>query len=150
MAKGVNRVHLIGNVGQDIEVRQTKGGTPVANIRLAMTERVKSGDRWEEQTEWIDVVVFGHNAESCSKFLRKGSTCFVEGRLSTRSWEDNQGNKRNKTEIVARNVQFLDKRESGQGEYSANYSDNQGSQQGSQSNNPYGGDAYNRGENPYG
>tara|TARA_R100000808_G_C2150233_1_gene158904 strand:- start:2199 stop:2648 length:450 start_codon:yes stop_codon:yes gene_type:complete len=149
MAKGVNRVHLIGNVGQDIELRQTNGGTSVANIRLAMTERVKSGDRWEEQTEWIDVVVFGHNAESCSKFLRKGSTCFVEGRLSTRSWEDNQGNKRNKTEIVARNVQFLDKREAGHGDHAANYN-NQGSYNGGQNSNPYGGNAYNHGDDPYG
>ena len=71
MAKGINRVHLIGNVGQDIELRRTNNGMSVCNIRLAMTERVKSGDQWVDQTEWIDVVVFGHSAESCSKFLRK-------------------------------------------------------------------------------
>jgi|TARA_B100000073_G_scaffold286363_1_gene248098 single-strand DNA-binding protein len=144
MAKGINRVHLIGNVGQDIELRRTNNGMSVCNIRLAMTERVKSGDQWVDQTEWIDVVVFGHSAESCSKFLRKGSTCFVEGRLQTRSWEDQQGNKRSKTEVVAKNVQFLDKRESApqQDAYNNNYESQQSS------DNPYGG-SYNTGGNPY-
>jgi single-strand DNA-binding protein len=97
MAKGINRVHLIGNVGQDIELRRTKG-----------------------------------------------STCFVEGRLQTRSWEDQQGNKRSKTEVVAKNVQFLDKRESApqQDAYNNNYESQQSS------DNPYGG-SYNTGGNPY-
>jgi single-strand DNA-binding protein len=108
MAAGVNKVTLIGNLGQDPEVRFTGGGTAVANMRIACSERFKNknGD-WEDRVEWVSVVVFGKTAENCRDYLAKGRQVYIEGRLQTRDWEDRDGNKRKTTEVVANQVLFL-------------------------------------------
>lgn len=106
MSAGVNRVTLIGNLGRDPEIRYVDSGNAVCNLRVAITERVKSGDDWQERTEWVDVVVFGKTAESCAQYLNKGRQVYVEGRLQTREYEKD-GEKRRHTEVVARDVLFL-------------------------------------------
>ncbi len=107
--RGVNKVILIGNLGQDPEVRYTPSGQAVANLRIATTEswNSKENGQREQRTEWHRVVVWGKQAENCSQYLSKGRQVYVEGRLQTRSWNDKDGNTRYTTEIVANNVQFL-------------------------------------------
>lgn len=108
MASGVNKVILIGNLGQDPDFRMTGGGTAVANLRVACSDRFKSKDgEWAERTEWVSVVTFGRTAENCRDYLAKGRQVYVEGRLQTRSWEDKEGNKRYTTEVVGNQVLFL-------------------------------------------
>jgi single-strand DNA-binding protein len=108
MARGVNKVILIGRLGADPEVRFTTSGTQVVQFNLATSEAVKTDEgKWEERPEWHRVVVFERLAENCAKFLSKGREVYIEGKLRTRQWEDNQGIKRYTTEIVARDVQFL-------------------------------------------
>ena len=104
----VNKVLLIGRLGNNPEIRFTNTGTAVANFNLATSEfwNDKTGQK-QERTEWHRVVVWGKLAETCEKYLAKGRQCFVEGRLQTRSWDDKDGNKRYTTEIVASTVQFL-------------------------------------------
>ncbi len=104
----VNKVILVGNLGQNPEMRFTQGGQAVANMRLATTERYtdKSGQK-QEQTEWHTVVAFGRLAEICGQYLTKGRQIYVEGRLRTRQWQDQQGQKRYTTEIVANTMQML-------------------------------------------
>jgi single-strand DNA-binding protein len=110
----LNRVFLIGNLGQDPEVRHTNSGQPVANLRVATSRRVKDRDgNWNEQTEWHSVVCFARTAENVAQYLRKGSKIFVEGRIQTRSWEDKEGRKQYRTEVVAENLRFLDPRGGG-------------------------------------
>ena len=99
--RGVNKVILIGNLGADPEVRHTQSGTAVSNIRVATSDRVKVGDAWEDRTEWHRVVLFGRTAETAGQYLRKGSQVYIEGRLQTRKWQDQQGNDRYSTEVVA-------------------------------------------------
>jgi len=108
MAGGINKVILIGNLGNDPEMRHTPNGAGVCEFRLATNEAWtdKQGQR-QERTEWHRVVVWGKKAEVCSKYLSKGRQVYVEGRLRTRSWEDKEGNKRYTTEVVANDVQFL-------------------------------------------
>ena len=103
---GVNKVILVGNLGAKPELRHTGGGTPVTELRLATAERRKDGDNWVEHTEWHSVIVWSKQAENCERYLDKGSQVYVEGRLQTRSWEQD-GQKRYKTEVVANTVQFL-------------------------------------------
>jgi single-strand DNA-binding protein len=104
----VNRVFLLGNLGRDPEVRYTQGGTTVANLRIATTERRPDGNGgWQDQTEWHSVVVFGKQADNVKKFLTKGRQVFIEGSLRTRQWQDQQGQKRYSTEVVARDVRFI-------------------------------------------
>lgn len=105
---GVNKVILIGNLGKDPELRYTPGGQPAANFSLATTERWtdKNGQR-QERTEWHNIVAWGRLAELVSQYLKKGRAAYVEGRITTRSWDDRDGNKKYKTEIVASQVQFL-------------------------------------------
>jgi single-strand DNA-binding protein len=104
----VNKVILIGNLGRDPELRYTQGGQGVANFTLATNERWKDKDgQNQERTEWHRIVVWGKQAENCAQYLQKGRSCYVEGRLQTREWEDKEGNKRQTTEIVAQNVTFL-------------------------------------------
>lgn len=104
----VNKVILIGNLGQDPEVRSTAGGTQVASLRIATSERRKdkSGE-WADHTEWHSVVAFGRTAENIGRYCKKGKQIFVEGRLQTRKWQDKEGNDRWSTEVVADNVRFL-------------------------------------------
>lgn len=104
----VNKVILIGNLGADPEVRFTPGGQAVCELRMATNESWtdKNGAK-QERTEWHRIVVWGKQAENCGKYLSKGRTAYVEGRLQTRQWDDKDGNKRYTTEIVADRVQFL-------------------------------------------
>jgi single-strand DNA-binding protein len=112
----VNKVILIGNLGRDPELRFTKDGRPVANFTLATNERWrdKEGNN-QERTEWHRIVVWDKTAENCAQYLAKGRSCYVEGRLQTREWEDKDGNKRQTTEVVAQNVTFLGGRGEGAG-----------------------------------
>ena len=109
MAGSLNRVMIIGNLGQDPELRYTANQTPVATFSIATTEYRNTPDgQRQELTEWHRVVVWSKQAENCAKYLAKGRTVFVEGRLQTRAWDDKQtGQKRYTTEIVAQNIQFL-------------------------------------------
>ena len=104
----VNKVILVGRLGADPEVRYTQKGTPVANMRMATNRNYtdSSGEKREE-TEWHRIVVFGNQAEACGQYLSKGRQIYVEGRLQTREWTDNDGRDRYTTEVVANNVQFL-------------------------------------------
>ena len=103
----MNKVMILGNLGNDPEVRHTQGGNAVANFSVATSETRGSGDDQREYTEWHRVVVWGKLAETCGQYLKKGRQVLVEGRLQTRSYEDTEGVKRYATEIVAREVQFL-------------------------------------------
>lgn len=112
MARGINKVILIGNLGQDPEFRSTGSGQPIASFSLATSESWKdktSGERIE-RTEWHRIAVWGRLAEVCRDYLHKGSKVYVEGRLQTRKWQDKDGNDRYTTEIVANEMQMLDGR----------------------------------------
>lgn len=105
MAEGLNRVMLLGNLGADPELRFTQGGQAVLNLRLATTESYLDRDRVrKERTDWHNVVIWGKRGEALAKILGKGSTIFIEGSLRTSSYDDKEGNKRYKTEVVANNV----------------------------------------------
>ncbi len=110
--RGVNKVILIGNVGADPELRYTPSGAAVTNFNMATNESWtdNSGER-QEKTEWHRIVVWGRLAEICNQYLRKGSKVYIEGRLQTRSWEGQDGQKRYTTEVVGRDMQMLDSRD---------------------------------------
>jgi single-strand DNA-binding protein len=107
----INKAILIGNVGNDPEVRHLEGGTPVANFSLATSETYtnRSGER-VTQTEWHNIVVWRGLAEVVEKYVKKGTQLYIEGRIRTRSWEDRDGNKRYTTEIVCDVMQMLGRR----------------------------------------
>jgi|TARA_B100000959_G_scaffold49769_1_gene51267 single-strand DNA-binding protein len=109
MARGVNKVTLIGNLGNDPEVRYSGNGKAVANVSLATAEswRDKDSGEQQERTEWHRVVFFGRLAEIVSEYLHKGSQVYVEGRLQTNKWQDKEGNDRYTTQIVANEMQML-------------------------------------------
>ncbi|MCF2911872.1 single-stranded DNA-binding protein [Halomonas sp. Cn5-12] len=110
MARGINKVILIGNLGQDPEVRFTTGGTAVATLNIATSDSWldrNSGQR-QERTEWHRVILFKKTAETAQQYLRKGSKVYIEGRLQTRKWQDQSGQDRYTTEIVANDMQMLD------------------------------------------
>lgn len=115
MARGVNKVILIGNLGNDPDVRYTASGAAVANISLATAEswRDKESGEQQERTEWHRVVFFGRLAEIVAEYLKKGSQIYVEGRLQTRKWQDKEGKDRYSTEIVANEMQMLGSRSGG-------------------------------------
>lgn len=107
----INKAILIGNLGADPELRTTAGGQSVCELRVATSDRFKSKDgEWQDRTEWHRVVCWGRDADNAAKFLSKGSKVYVEGRIQTREWTDQQGAKRYTTEIVAQLVKFLDSR----------------------------------------
>ena len=109
MARGVNKVILVGNLGKDPEVRYMPNGNAVANITLATTESWKdkqSGEQ-QEKTEWHRIVMFRRLGEIAGEYLKKGSQVYIEGKLQTRKWQDNSGNDRYTTEIVASEMQML-------------------------------------------
>ena len=108
----INKVILIGHLGADPELRYTPNGTPVANFRIATTERWinKQGERMES-TEWHRIVAWGKLGEFCGQYLNKGKQVYIEGRLRTRSWEDKDGKKQWTTEIIAQRLQLLGKLE---------------------------------------
>ena len=109
MARGVNKVILIGNLGADPETRAMPSGTTVANLRVATSEswRDKQTGEQQERTEWHRVALFGRLAEVAGEYLRKGSQVYVEGSLRTRKWTDKQGNERYSTEIIGNDLQML-------------------------------------------
>lgn len=117
MARGLNKVMLIGNLGADPEIRYTGSGSAVANVRLATAEawRDRESGEQQERTEWHRVVFFSRLAEIVGEYLRKGSQIYVEGRLQTRKWQDRDGNDRYTTEIVANEMQMLGGRGGGSG-----------------------------------
>ena len=112
MARGINKVILIGNLGRDPEVRYTQSQQAVANFTLATSESWtdRNTNERRERTEWHRVVCFRRLAEICGEYLRKGSKVYVEGSLQTRSWEGQDGQTRYSTEVVARDMQMLDSR----------------------------------------
>jgi single-strand DNA-binding protein len=108
-SRGVNKVILVGNLGRDPEVRYTANGAAVANLNIATTEQWRdkqSGER-QERTEWHRVVMFGRLGEIAGEYLRKGSQVYIEGKLQTRKWQDQSGQDRYTTEIVASDMQML-------------------------------------------
>lgn len=108
MARGVNKVILVGNLGQDPELRYTGSGTAVCNLRLATNESYKNSDgETVEKTEWHSIVTWGRLAEICNEYLNKGSQVYFEGSLQTRSYEDKDGNTRYVTEVKAREMMML-------------------------------------------
>ncbi len=112
MARGVNKVILVGNLGKDPEVRYMPSGNAVANVTLATTESWKdkqSGEK-QERTEWHTVVFYSRLAEIAGEYLKKGSQVYVEGSLRTRKWQDKNGNDRYTTEIIANDMQMLGSR----------------------------------------
>ena len=132
----INKAILIGNVGQDPEIRYTgdvNNGTKVATFRLATTERYRDRNgNLQEHTEWHNVVVWRNTADVVEKYVKKGTQVYVEGRLRTRSWDDQTGNKRYITEIVADTLQLLGRKSEGQnqqGGYGQSYQQTQPAQQ---------------------
>lgn len=115
MAKSVNKVILLGNVGKDPEIRSTGGGTMVANFGLATTDRTKDAQgNWQDRTEWHNVVAYGRLAEIVRDYVKKGHKLFIEGRLTTRNWDDKDtGKKVYRTEIIVNDLSLLSGREDG-------------------------------------
>jgi single-strand DNA-binding protein len=117
MARGVNKVILVGNLGADPETRSMPSGMTVTNIRIATSEswKDKASGAQQERTEWHSIALFGRLGEIAAEYLRKGSQVFVEGKLRTRKWQDKTGNDRFTTEIIADNMQMLGGRAGGGG-----------------------------------
>lgn len=123
----INKTMIAGRLTRDPEVRYTPKGTAVADIGLAVNERVKEGEEWKDKPTFIDVTLWGQNAENVGKYLSQGSLLFVEGRLQQETWEDKEtGQKRSKMKVVGQFVQFGPKSE--------------GSSQGNKETAPTGGD----------
>jgi len=116
MARGLNKVTLIGNVGQDPEVRFTPNGDQVANFSIATTESWTKDGQKQEKTEWHRLVAFRKLAEIIGTYVKKGSKLYIEGKLQTRSWEDKDGQKKYTTEIVANEMLMLDSKGENQGQ----------------------------------
>ncbi len=117
MARGINKVILVGNLGQDPDTRYMPSGSAVTNLRIATSEQWKdkqSGEQ-KERTEWHNVAMFGRLAEIAAEYLRKGSQVYIEGKLRTRKWQDKQGNDRWTTEVIADEMQMLGGRGGGGG-----------------------------------
>jgi single-strand DNA-binding protein len=117
MARGVNKVIIVGNLGQDPDTKAMPSGMSVTNLRIATSEswKDKTSGEMKEQTEWHSVAMFGRLAEIAGEYLRKGAQVYIEGRLRTRKWQDKSGNDRYTTEIVANEMQMLGSRGGGGG-----------------------------------
>ena len=107
-----NKIILIGNLTRDPELRYTPQGTSVCNFGLAVNRKYKQGEEMKEEVTFINIVVFGKQADTCGQYLNKGSSILVEGRLQERRWETEDGQKRSKHEIVAQNIRFMSKKQS--------------------------------------
>ena len=131
MAKSVNKVILIGNLGKDPEVKYTPGGMPVAHFTLATNERFKDKEgNWTDRTEWHNIVAFQRTAEIVGEYLKKGRTVYVEGSLRTNSWDDKEtGQKKYRTEIIVNDLVLLGggQREGGEAGGGGGYSSNRSS-----------------------
>ena len=120
MSRGINKVILVGNLGQDPDVRYTTSGAAVTNISVATSESWKDKNTGEDvvKTEWHRIVFFGRLAEIAGEYLKRGSKVYIEGKLQTRKWQDQNNQDRYTTEIVANEMQMLDARQSGgQGQF---------------------------------
>jgi len=117
MARGINKVILVGNLGRDPEMRYTPSGSAIANLAVATSESWKDKQTGEKQerTEWHRVVMFNRLGEIAGEYLKKGSKVYIEGKLQTRKWQDKEGQDRYTTEIVANEMQMLDSRGGGGG-----------------------------------
>lgn len=117
MARSVNKVTLLGNVGKDPEIRSTPGGTMVANLALATSDRQKDAQgNWQDHTEWHTLKAFNRTAEIVRDYVKKGSKLYIEGKLTTNSWEDKETKaKRYRTEILVNELVLLSSREEGSG-----------------------------------
>ncbi len=144
MAKGVNKVFLLGNVGKDPEMRATQGGMVIAQLTLATADRQKDqSGNWVDKTEWHNLVCFNRTAEIVRDYVKKGTQVFIEGKIQTRSWDDKEsGQKKYRTEILVNELSLLGGRGGGAGEGGSSYG-------GSQSSGGYGGNqgGYSRGGN---
>ncbi|MEJ2544267.1 MAG: single-stranded DNA-binding protein [Calditrichaceae bacterium] len=116
MSRGtVNKVILIGRLGKDPDMRYTPSGTAVANFSMATNSAFKDSDgNWQDKTEWHNIVTFGRTAEIAGEYLKKGKLVYIDGRLQTSSWEDQNGQKRYKTEVVAGELQLIGSRGDGE------------------------------------
>lgn len=141
MARGLNKVMLIGNLGADPEVRYTTGNSAITNIRLATAEswRDKESGEQQERTEWHRVVFFGRLAEIAGEYLKKGSQVYIEGSIRTRKWTDKEGQDKYSTEIVANEMQMLGGRAGGGGGMGGGDYEGGGSGGGNRSSGPRGG-----------
>lgn len=110
MSKGLNLCQFIGNLGENPELKQTQSGVVVVNFSLAVNYSVKENDQYVDRVEWIRCTVFGRQASACGEYLKKGSSCYISGRMSTTSWES-EGVKRWSTSIICRDVIFLSQRQ---------------------------------------
>ena len=129
-----NKVILLGRLTRDPELRYTASGTAVAKIGFAVTNRYKQGEEWKEEPCFVDIVVFGRQAENCNEYLSKGRLALFEGRLSYRKWETEDGQTKSKLEVVATQVQFMP---SGRGEGSSGRSEgSSGGSEGSSGQKP--------------
>ncbi len=124
MAKGVNKVFLLGNVGKDPEIKASAAGMAIATFGLATAERTKGADgQWTDKTEWHNIVCFQRTAEIVRDYVKKGSQLLIEGRISTRSWEDKvSGEKKYRTEILCNELTLLGGKGGGSGEGGGSYS----------------------------
>ena len=118
----LNKVMIIGNTGRDAELRYTANGTAISDFSMAVNSRRRSASgEWEDETEWFQVTLFGDRAERISQYITKGKQLYVEGRLRTRNWDDDQGVRHYRTEVIANNVEFLDRRsQDGGGDWGGN------------------------------
>lgn len=128
-----NKVLLMGNLTRDPELRFTAGGAAVCSLGLAVNRKYKQGDEWKEEVCFVDITVWGKQAENCAEYLSKGSAAFIEGRLHLNSWATESGEKRNKLEVVANTVQFLSRPGAAKGggmDMSSGGTDDEGSHKG--------------------
>ncbi len=116
MARGtVNKVIIIGRLGKDPDMRYAPSGTAIASFTMATNHSTKDADgNWNQQTEWHSIKSFGRQAEFVGEYLKKGKLAFVEGRLQTSSWEDQNGQKKYRTDIIANDIQMLGSRSDGE------------------------------------
>jgi single-strand DNA-binding protein len=113
MPQNINSVVLVGNLTKDPELRHTPAGTAVTTLRVAVNDRVKRGEEWTDAAYYFDVTVWGRTAENCAQYLAKGRPVGVQGKLTWREWDAQDGTKRQSVEVVADNIQFLGSRDGG-------------------------------------
>jgi len=116
MPQNINSVVLVGNLTKDPELRHTPSGTAVTTLRIAVNDRVKKGEEWQDAAYYFDVTVWGRTAENCAQYLAKGRPVGVQGKLTWREWDAQDGSKRQSVEVVADNIQFLGGRDGGGGD----------------------------------
>jgi single-strand DNA-binding protein len=116
MAQNINSVVLVGNLTRDPELRHTPSGTAVTTLRIAVNDRVKRGEEWQDAAYYFDVTVWGRDAENCAQYLSKGRPVGVQGKLTWREWDAQDGTKRQAVEVTANNIQFLGGRADGDGQ----------------------------------